>query len=179
MKMRSHSGFSLVEMMVTVVILGILSTVALVSYRQYVRRVHTSEALGMLGMIRMRQETYRSEFSQYCDVSSATHDGTSGTVASHWPATAPGQTATDWNSGIPPEWIQLGVRPSGPVYFRYDVVAGNPGVTPNLPGGYGTSSNQDAWWVGHAYGDLDGDGIQSTFEASCLTTGIWIQNETE
>lgn len=176
---NSRPGFTLVELMVSVAILGILATIAIVAYGKYLRKAHVAEAYNILGMIRTQQESYRSGFSQYCDVSSATHDGTSGSPASQWPTSAPGRTAVDWNSGAPPEWSSLGIRPSGPVYFRYDAVAGNPGVTPNIHGSnlnYGSTGNQDAWWAAHAYGDLDGNGVQSTFEAFSQSNVVVVLN---
>jgi type II secretory pathway pseudopilin PulG len=147
-----------------------------VSYVRYAQRAHSTEAYNMLGMIRMRQESYRSEFSQYCDVSSAAHDGTSGAIGNRWPASTPGRTPVAWFTGLPPEWTQLGVNPTGQVYYRYDTEAGNPGVVPAFGGGlgYGSAPNQDVWWAAHAYGDLDGDGRQSTFEAFSLSNGVWV-----
>jgi type IV pilus assembly protein PilA len=171
---QSAKGFTLVELMVVVAVLGVLSAIAIVSYQRYAQRAKVTEAYNLLGMIRMRQESYRSEFSQYCDVSGA--GGTSGAMPSTTqPASAPGRTAADW--GTPPnEWIALGVRPTGPVYFRYAAVAGNPGVVPGFGGGlgYSASPNQDAWWAAHAYGDLDGDGTRSTFEAFSMNNGVWV-----
>jgi type IV pilus assembly protein PilA len=180
---RTTAGFTLVELMVVVAILGVLATVAIVSFRKYTLRAHVSEAYGLLGMIRMRQESYRSEFSQYCDVSSPSHTGADGSIGSSWPTSPPGRTPVDWYASLPVEWTQLGIRPSGLVYYRYDTVAGNPGITPSILGSnlnYGAGgSNQDAWWAAHAYGDLDGDGLKSTFEATSLNNTIWFQNEIE
>jgi len=148
------SGFTIVELMFVVVILGILSTVAVVSFRKYSLRVKTNEAYSMLGMIRAHQETYKQEFSVYCDVSSSSHDGTSGSSAGTFPTSAPGQLPVAWGTS-PAEWVQLGVRPAGPVYFRYQTVAG---VSPTVPSffwsdlGYGASGSNDPWWAAHAFG---------------------------
>jgi len=62
------------------------------------------------------------------------------------------------------------------VYFRYDTVAGLPGVIPGYGGGLNYSSAPDRvpWWVAHAYGDLDGNGVRSTFEAFSMSSGIWV-----
>jgi type IV pilus assembly protein PilA len=173
---RRLVGFTLVELMVVVAILGVLAAIAIVSYARYAQRAHSTEAYNLLGMIRMRQESYRSEFSQYCDVSSGSHDGNSGAATSYWPASTPGRRPVDWYASVPAEWTQLGVRPTGAVYYRYDSVAGNPGVVPSFGGGLGYTSapNQDAWWAAHAYGDLDGDGVLSTFEAFSLSNSVWV-----
>jgi prepilin-type N-terminal cleavage/methylation domain-containing protein len=178
MAVKRSRGFTLVELMIVVALLAILSSIAIVSYRRYLLRSRVSEAYGLLGLIRMRQESYRSEFSQYCDVSTSTHDANGGQMpAGTWPASAPGRTPADWygGGGPPAEWNQLGVRPSGQVYFRYETVAGNPGRAPPWSAlNYSSAPNQDAWWVAHAHGDLDGNGVQSTFEAFSLSSGIWV-----
>jgi type IV pilus assembly protein PilA len=180
-KQKSKSGFTLIELMIVVAILGILAAVAIVSYRKYALRAKVSEAYGMLGTIRMRQESYRAEFSQYCDVSSSTQDGSSGVEPSngYWPSSAPSPTAVDWYMGLPSAWVQLGARPGGQVYFRYDTIGGNPGIVPSVFGsdlGYGSAPNQDAWWAAHAFGDLDGNGTRSTFEAFSMASGVWVKN---
>ena len=181
---RGTKGFTLVELMVVVAILGVLASVAIVSFRKYLLRAKVSEAYTMLGVIRERQETYRAEFNQFCDVSSSAHDGTVGSASGFWPTASPGAAPTDWYASLPAEWTQLGVKPSGPVYFRYDTVGGNPGVAPSFFGsdlGYAAlpDAQKDAWWAAHAYGDLDGDGTRSTFEAFSLTNRIWVKDSLE
>ncbi|MFO0557528.1 MAG: prepilin-type N-terminal cleavage/methylation domain-containing protein [Polyangiales bacterium] len=175
-RLRSESGFTLIELMITVAILAVLSSIAIVSFRKYTRRARTTEAYNMLGMIRMRQEAYRSEFSQYANVS--------GSLATMWPGSV-GVTSVDWYAGVPAGWTQLGVRPTGPVYYQYSVVAGLPPAVPSVPGaapadlGYSSLPSQDAWWVAEAKGDLDGDGTQSLFETASFTNGVYVERETE
>lgn len=168
--------------MVVVAILAILSVVGLASYRSVMRRVRVSEAYGMLAAIRQHQESYYTEWHQYCDVSSATHDGLSGSSAGFWPSTPPTKDSVDWSPGLPGQWDTLGVRPAGRVYFRYETVAGQAGVTPGFGGGLNYSSAPDRvpWFVSHAFGDLDGDGTRSTFESFSMSDGIWVNGpETE
>lgn len=173
---RSKSGFTLIELMITVAILAILSAIAIVSFRKYTRRARTTEAYNMLGMIRMRQEAYRSEFSQYANVS--------GSLATMWPSTVTA-TSQDWYSGVPAGWTQLGVRPTGQVYYQYATVAGLPPDVPSVPGaapadlGYSALPSQDAWWVAEAKGDLDGDGVQSLFETASFTNSVYAEREIE
>lgn len=51
-------GFTLIELMVTVAIVGILTAVALPSYKNYVLRARTAEAFTALGAIQPNAEQY-------------------------------------------------------------------------------------------------------------------------
>lgn len=166
----------MVELMITVAIIAVLTAIALVSFQRYTRKARTTEAYNILGMIRMREESYRSEFSQYCNVS--------GGNTNYWP-TVVDRVSHDWYAGLPDGWTQLGVRPSGQVYYQYSVVADMPPNAPAIAGaapadlGYSTLPTQDAWWVAQARGDLDADMTYSLFESASFTSGTFRQNETE
>src|SRR5689334_7498578 len=124
---RRQAGFTLMEMMIVVVIIGILSAVAIPSFRSYIQRSRTAEAYAFLGEIRQRQEAYRAEFGQYCSVSGASGGSGMGTWA---PASLPtGGNTTSW-TGSPGDWSMLGAAPDGMVRFQYRTVAGPPGTTP-------------------------------------------------
>jgi len=49
MNQRNSSGFTLVEMMIVVTIVGILAAIAIPTYQSYAIRSKISEALGMMG----------------------------------------------------------------------------------------------------------------------------------
>src|ERR1700722_10652837 len=66
---RRSPGFTLIELMIVVVIVGILATLAVVGYRKLVQSSHVSEATGMVQSIRVAQESYHSETQQYANVS--------------------------------------------------------------------------------------------------------------
>ena len=56
--MKQNKGFSLVELLVTVIIVGILSFVAVGVYRNHVKRSMEMEALTMLGEVNAAQQVY-------------------------------------------------------------------------------------------------------------------------
>lgn len=60
-----QKGFSLIELMVVVAILGILLTVALPSYKDYVRRGQLPEGLTALADFRIKMEQYYQDNRKY------------------------------------------------------------------------------------------------------------------
>ena len=65
--MNKNSGFTIVELVVVLVIIGILSALALPQYTKTVERSRQSEALTNLGAIRGAQIRYYLENANYTD----------------------------------------------------------------------------------------------------------------
>lgn len=63
--MKKNNGFTLVELLITVVIVGILTSIALPSYRGHVIKVNRADAKNKLFEIMQRQEKYMSENHTY------------------------------------------------------------------------------------------------------------------
>ena len=59
------AGFTLIEVMITVVIVGILAAIALPSYSQFVTRSKLMEAQGKLSDLRAQQERYFMDNRSY------------------------------------------------------------------------------------------------------------------
>ena len=56
-----NKGFTLVELMIVVAIIGILTSVALPAYSAYVKRARVTEAFVVMGDLRHSQLTYKEE----------------------------------------------------------------------------------------------------------------------
>ena len=59
-------GFTLVELIITIAILGILTSIAMVSYQDYIKRGRKSEAVTNLTQMGMLIEQHRSLYGTYC-----------------------------------------------------------------------------------------------------------------
>lgn len=60
-----RSGFSLVEMLLVVVLIGILGAIAYPAYQQYVLRSYRVEAITILLELANRQEQHLADYGQY------------------------------------------------------------------------------------------------------------------
>ena len=76
---KSNNGFTLVELMITVAILGVLAAVAIQAYSNYINRAKQSDAIIGLKAAQMAQEQFFSEnnvYSSTIDILPGFDDGT-------------------------------------------------------------------------------------------------------
>lgn len=165
---RRRDGFTLLELMIVVAIVGVLAAIAIPSFTQYVYRARTSEATTMLGEIHQRQEAYKAEFGLYADPSG-------GALTTFNPTTRPeGGVMVGWE--LQPGWQQLGVRPdNSAVRFQYAAVGGLPNSAPPVAN---VVRPEEFWHIAHAVGDLDGDGVTVLFEITSHRQTVWVNQAT-
>ncbi len=66
--MKIEKGFTLVELVIVIVIVGILSIVAVPIYRGYTRKAMASEGKSLLGTIQTSQKVYFAEYASFLSV---------------------------------------------------------------------------------------------------------------
>ncbi|MCH2108357.1 MAG: type II secretion system GspH family protein [Polyangiaceae bacterium] len=166
-------GFTLVELMVTVVIISILIGVAVIGIRQQRQSAKSAEPRAVIRAVGSAQEVYRAEHLAYLDVSSSMTD--------YYPTGAPQFNRVfsfyGWSGSTAENWERLEPVVDFPVEFGYVVRAGLP-ATSGIPVPAGASGvvagapPPEPWFIVEAVGDLDGDGIRSYFTTTSFTTNV-------
>jgi type IV pilus assembly protein PilA len=175
----------LVELMVVVAIVAILAGLAVYGVRKYILAAKTSEATEMIGAIKTAQEQYRAETFAYKDISKA---GNLADRSTFYPAKDPpkGGRKLAWGGGtgdVADGWRELGVAASAPVLYVYGCAAGPGSVVPADPGitigNYPAAATGQPWYLIKAVGDLDGNGVVSTFVGTSVTAEIFHEKQDE
>ncbi|MGC6416684.1 MAG: type IV pilin protein [Bradymonadia bacterium] len=172
MKAKASHGFTLVELMIVVVIIGVLSVLAITGYRKYTYAARNAEAVQFLGSVRAAQLAYYQANGVFCG----------STTPSFWPRDIPSMDTGKirWSDPADPipqanAWHDLAVESPGSVWFRYQVAAGRPGQA----GGEAIRNSNRPWFWAQANGDFDGNGTLSTFEVTSEKPEVFRHNENE
>jgi type IV pilus assembly protein PilE len=65
--MKKEKGLTLIELLIVIVVIGILASVAIPIYTNYMQRARRSEAKTALEQIRAAQEVFRAERGRYAN----------------------------------------------------------------------------------------------------------------
>lgn len=147
-----QTGFTLIEVMITVAIIAILAAVALPAYNDYIRRSSVTEAFGFLSDYRVKMEQYFQDNRNY------------GTTAGG--ACANGGVAPSWNTFAPPNRK----------YFDFSCAVGaaTSAYTVTATGKAGSAA------AGHVY-TINESNTQATsqFKGAAVTKNCWLTKGTE
>jgi type IV pilus assembly protein PilE len=135
---RIQQGFTLIEVMITVAIVGILLAVAVPAYSDYVTRGRLSEAFTALGGAQPSAEQFWANNRTYVGF-----DG-----ASSFPAATPNFTYALSNASASTYTITATGRAKAPG-FAFTVNESGTRTTTSSPDGWGTSTS---CWVDHKGG---------------------------
>ena len=139
--MFNKKGFSLVELMIVVAIIGILAAIAIPNFVEMQYRAKRGEVPGNVDGIKTAEMAYDAAYDAYVPQTSAFPAGTPGKAAQVWPSTAGGFDTLGWG-------------PDGNVRGVYLVT-----TTP-------ASSSGVAAFTVDGQCDVDGNGVKAKYTAS-------------
>ena len=105
---KAKKGFTLIELMIVVAIIGILAAIAIPNFLRFQLKSKSSEGKVNIAAIRTAEESYIAEFGNY--VAALTPE----------PATVPGTSKAQFDA-TNVDFNTLGWAPEGQVFFQYAV----------------------------------------------------------
>jgi type IV pilus assembly protein PilE len=141
---RTIAGFTLIELMVVVAIMGILAAIAVPMYGDYVTRGRIIDGTSKMGDVRTQMEKYFMDNRTYVDAgglcgAQASIAGYNKDPAGNFTISCPGPTATTYT-------IQAdGIKARGMSGFSYSVDQANVKLTLGVGGSWSGKGNQ--CWV--------------------------------
>jgi len=170
-------GFTLVELMIVIAIIGVLAALAIYGVRRYLASAKTSEAKNTIGAIaRGAKQSFERETANSQLIAAAAGGNTTGanhalclSAAGPVPAAIPAGTkyqpgtgGVDFDTGDAiTGWKCLKFSMTQAIYYRYTYTKGSSPVTSSHSGS--PTVNAAESFEAAAEGDLDGDAAPSAF----------------
>jgi type IV pilus assembly protein PilA len=144
---KNQKGFTLIELMIVVAIIGILAAIAIPNFLNYQMKAKTSEAKTNLGGIKTSEVAFKAEWDAYCPAGL--------TLAN------PSDVKQPWTPALTDVGFDtIGFTPAGSVYYSYEVAVGDNAATTGtaVAGVAGTAlAGHTGAFCASASGDLDND----------------------
>jgi prepilin-type N-terminal cleavage/methylation domain-containing protein len=134
----SKAGFTLVELMIVVGIIGLLSAIAIPNFISYQARSRRSEAYVNLAAVGRIQNSYHAERGEFFE-------------SGAWPDFGDDLSTRkmQWDAASEAAYADLGWRPEGQVFYAYDTNTG------------ATACTCELCFTATAAGDVDDDDLNS------------------
>ncbi|WP_428263009.1 pilin [Haliangium sp.] len=182
-----QAGFTLIEMMIVVAIIGVLATLAVYAYQRVFNKAEVSaEVNAIFSEFKIRQEEFHAENGTYLSTAGGSESG-------FLPATAIPPDGTPVNlvaalsgfdgtgGAIQDNWVRLRINPPhNQVRCRYVSVAGGPSdaVGGIASGQFGMTTPLSNWYYLLAECDGDDDpSVNALYMARSDQDGLAVRNE--
>jgi len=148
-KTHGQSGFTLIELMLVVGIIGAMAAIAIPNFMSYQARSRRSEAFTNLAAMASAQKAFQAERNYFHDSADIVASDVPDAVGNYggW-----GTKKMPWDSDAQMAFSDLGWEPEGEVYYSYASFT-------SLSASTGPNCTTCALcFTGAAYGDVDGSG---------------------
>jgi type IV pilus assembly protein PilA len=151
-KRSNRGGFTLIELMIVIGLVGVLAAIAIPNFMTYQARTRRSEGYTNVAGIAHAYKSFQADRDFYPDM--VTETTALGAAAASLPdpaahgMTAPSTIKMPWDAPTDNFFKIVGWKPEGNVYYSYDVKSNSCG---------NACTNQSCFTV-TAHGDVDGNG---------------------
>jgi type IV pilus assembly protein PilA len=146
----SGAGFTIIELMIVVAIIGIISLVAIPNFMRYQAKSRRTEAYANIAGIVRAQKSYQAERDGFFEALPQMPD---------WDSYGGlGVGKMPWDAASEAVFLELGWVPEGQVFYGYGI---NTGTAYACDAACGANAADSRCFTASAQGDVDGDGLGS------------------